>query len=66
MFRRALQLFGVMFCFVGRGSFIPQWPYWVECFCLESLTNILVTPWLISCNGNSMKHESGAAAQDEI
>lgn len=40
-----------------RGCFISQVLGWFRCFKLEPLSNILYTPWLISFNGNSLKHE---------
>lgn len=39
---------------------------WPSVFVLESLSNIPVTPCLISCDGNSMQHGNGTAAQGQV
>lgn len=62
-----------LFCVKGHGvqlsehcSLLHIVHIWLSVFVLESLSNILVTPCLISCDGNSMQHENETAAQGQV
>lgn len=62
-----------LFCVKGHGVHLSEYcsllhivRIWLSVFVLESLSNILVTPCLISCDGNSMQHENETAAQGQV